>query len=78
MHSEQILKSNVFKVERVHYETSTGVQLHRDVIRHPGSVAIIPRLEGGKICLIRNRRISVDAELIEIPARDHGASRTAT
>lgn len=68
MQVEQLLKSKVFNVERVHYETSAGVPLHRDVIRHPGSVAIVPRLADGQICLIRNRRISVDSELIEIPA----------
>ncbi|HEX4414924.1 MAG TPA: NUDIX hydrolase [Lacipirellulaceae bacterium] len=37
-------------------------------VRHPGSVAILPILDDGRICLIRNRRLTVDKTLIEIPA----------
>jgi ADP-ribose pyrophosphatase len=37
-------------------------------VRHPGSVAILPILSDGRICLIRNRRLTVDKTLIEIPA----------
>ena len=40
----------------------------RDVVRHPGSVAIVPRLPDGMICLIKNHRVSVGQALIEIPA----------
>ena len=38
------------------------------IVRHPGSVCIVPVLDDGQICLIRNYRISVDQWLIEIPA----------
>jgi ADP-ribose pyrophosphatase len=37
-------------------------------VRHPGSVAILPILDDGRVCLIRNRRLTVDKTLIEIPA----------
>jgi ADP-ribose pyrophosphatase len=37
-------------------------------VRHPGSVAILPILSDGRICLIRNRRLTVAKTLIEIPA----------
>lgn len=40
----------------------------RPVVRHPGAVVILPLLDDGRVCLIRNRRISVDEELIELPA----------
>jgi ADP-ribose pyrophosphatase len=46
-----------------------GVAVHeREVVRHPGAVVILPLLDDGRVCLIRNRRISVDQELIELPA----------
>ncbi len=37
-------------------------------VRHPGSVAILPILNDGRICLIRNRRLTVEKNLVEIPA----------
>ncbi len=40
----------------------------REVIEHPGSVVIIPLIEGDRICLIANRRPAVGATLLELPA----------
>jgi ADP-ribose pyrophosphatase len=37
-------------------------------VKHPGSVAILPLLENGDICLIHSRRLTVCETLIEIPA----------
>ena len=61
-------QSNRFSVQRVEYETATGDRVSKDVVRHPGSVAILPILADGKLCLIRNRRISLDRMLLEVPA----------
>jgi ADP-ribose pyrophosphatase len=35
---------------------------------HPGSVAILPILDDGRVCLIHSRRVTVEKTLIEIPA----------
>ncbi len=35
---------------------------------HPGAAVILPLLEPDAICLIRNYRVAVDEELIELPA----------
>jgi 8-oxo-dGTP pyrophosphatase MutT (NUDIX family) len=40
----------------------------RDVVRHPGAVAVVPVLEDGRIVLLRHWRHPVGKELIEIPA----------
>jgi ADP-ribose pyrophosphatase len=37
-------------------------------VRHGGSVAILPILDNGHLCLIHSRRLTVDETLIEIPA----------
>ena len=37
-------------------------------VRHPGSVAILPLVDEKHVCLIRSRRLTVDATLIELPA----------
>jgi ADP-ribose pyrophosphatase len=39
-----------------------------EFIRHPGSVAILPILDDGRVCLIRSRRLTVNQTLIEVPA----------
>jgi ADP-ribose pyrophosphatase len=37
-------------------------------VRHVGSVAILPILDDGRVCLIRSGRLTVDETLIEVPA----------
>jgi ADP-ribose pyrophosphatase len=38
------------------------------MVKHPGSVAILPLLDDGRVCLIHSRRLTVGETLIEIPA----------
>ena len=56
---------------RVALETATGADgqpFQRDVILHPGAVAILPFLDDGRVCLVRNNRPVVGETLLEIPA----------
>ncbi len=48
--------------------TPEGVLIRRDVVLHPGAVAILPLLEDGSVCLLRNHRFIFQTELWEIPA----------
>lgn len=68
MNSEELFKSRIFSVQRLSYEATNGEPLTKDVVRHPGSVAIVPVLEDGRLCLIKNHRVTVADTLIEIPA----------
>ncbi|MBX3421264.1 MAG: NUDIX hydrolase [Pirellulaceae bacterium] len=61
-------ESDRFRIERVEYELDSGQVAARDVIQHPGAAVVIPVLPDGRICLIRNYRVAVDAQLIELPA----------
>jgi ADP-ribose pyrophosphatase len=45
-----------------------GQSVRRDVVLHPGAVAILPLLDADHICLVRNRRPIVGETLLEIPA----------
>jgi ADP-ribose pyrophosphatase len=45
-----------------------GQPIQRDVILHPGAVAILPLVDAGHVCLLRNHRPVVGATLLEIPA----------
>jgi ADP-ribose pyrophosphatase len=57
-----------FRVERAVQVTPDGVEHVREVVRHPGAVVILPLLDDGRICFIRNYRVAVDQTLIELPA----------
>ena len=45
-----------------------GQIVRRDVVLHPGAVAILPLIDAGHVCLLRNERPSVGETLWEIPA----------
>jgi ADP-ribose pyrophosphatase len=63
-----LLRTSRFFVQRISHHGSDGAMHHREVVRHPGSVVILPCLDDNRICLIRNYRVSVDQTLIELPA----------
>jgi len=61
-----LLATDRFTVVQVaERDAGTGV---RQIIRHPGAVTIFPDLGDGRVCLIRNHRLSVDRTLLELPA----------
>lgn len=45
-----------------------GGTVQRDVVLHPGAVAILPVAGDGRLCLLRNHRFIMDEVLWEIPA----------
>jgi len=49
-----------------------GSEVEHDVVRHPGAVAIVPRLDDGRIVLVRQWRHPVDRVLVELPAGARG------
>jgi ADP-ribose pyrophosphatase len=59
----------VFRVESRTTIDATGRRVRRDIVRHPGAVAVLAIFPGGesdpRVVLIRNRRIAVDRELVE-------------
>lgn len=63
--------------------TDDGTEVSRDVVLHPGAVAILPWVDDNHLCLIRNKREIVGETLWEIPAGtlnpdespDHAAPR---
>ncbi len=45
-----------------------GQPIQRDVVLHPGAVAILPLVDREHLCLLRNHRFILNEELWEIPA----------
>ncbi|MEM7275655.1 MAG: NUDIX hydrolase [Actinomycetota bacterium] len=48
-------------------EDRSGDRFDRDLVRHPGAVAVVP-VDGDDVLLVQQYRASLDADLIEIPA----------
>lgn len=65
---ELLLKSRIFNVVRRISVTADGQRHTREIIRHPGAVVLLPLLDDGRVVLIRNFRISVGKQLVELPA----------
>ena len=70
--TETLLTGRRFRVVRAEYEDADGRTHVREIVRHPGAVVIVPRLDDGRVCLIRNYRAAVDETLIDLerPPRD--------
>lgn len=78
--SSQLLKTARFSVDQVTRTLDDGSLHHRQIVRHPGAVTILPMVDDEHVCLIRNYRVSVDETLIELPAgtREPSESPEAT
>ena len=66
--SQELLKSSRFRVIRIQESCRDGSHYSRDLIMHPGSVAIVPLLDNNTVCLIKVFRRAVGRTLVEIPA----------
>jgi ADP-ribose pyrophosphatase len=65
---ELLLETSRFRVVRHIQRLADGTNHSRETVVHPGAVVILPLLPNDRLCLIRNYRIAVDEELIELPA----------
>jgi ADP-ribose pyrophosphatase len=59
-------KKYSFKTDEV--QLPNGKTTTRDVVDHPGAVAIVPILDDGRILLVKQYRYPTGKELLEIPA----------
>ena len=66
--SEPVYGGKLFQVFRDEVRLPDGRRTIREIVRHPGSVAIVPRQADGRIVLVRQFRYVTGRELWEIPA----------
>jgi len=57
-----------FTVVRRTIELRDGRLVDRPIIKHPGSVAVLPLLDDGRVLLIENFRYAIGRDLLEVPA----------
>jgi ADP-ribose diphosphatase len=66
-------ESRIHRGWRISMVTATfadpeGNRFEREVVRHPGAVAVVPLHEDGSVTLVRQYRPAVDRHLLEVPA----------
>lgn len=75
-----LLEGERFNVHQMELNGSDGKIYHREVIRHPGAVVLLPLIDPDTVVLIRNHRATVGETLLELPAgtREPDESPTQT
>jgi ADP-ribose pyrophosphatase len=68
LESEKIFKGVVFDVERDRLREESGIEVVRDVVRHPGGAGALPLFDDGRVALVKQYRHPARRELLEIPA----------
>jgi ADP-ribose pyrophosphatase len=66
--SEKIFAGLIFDVERDRLREETGLEVVREVVRHPGGAGGLPLFDDGRVALVRQYRHPAQRELLEIPA----------
>ena len=61
-------KGRFFQLETDGVKLPTGHTVDMEIVRHPGSVVLLPIPEPGKIILIRQYRYTIDKWIWELPA----------
>jgi len=64
--SQHVYKGRVFSLRVGDVRLDDGGVARREVIEHPGGVAVVPFI-GGKVVLISQFRIAIGREIVELP-----------
>jgi ADP-ribose pyrophosphatase len=63
-----IYKGRIFSLEVDRVELPSGHVVDMEIVRHPGSVVLIPMPSAGEVTLIRQYRYTLDRWIWELPA----------
>lgn len=66
--SKELLTNKLFSVVDEVARDKDGFEIHRSIIRHPGSAVMMPVDEKKRILLVRQFRLPAERELWELPA----------
>ena len=68
LHGEEIYAGKLLTLRRDRVRLENGREADREVVVHPGAVAIVPLLPGDRVVLVRQYRHAAGRALLEIPA----------
>jgi ADP-ribose pyrophosphatase len=63
-----VYDGRLFDVELHHLVMHDGVETAREIIRHPGAVAMVPVAPDGRLLLVTQYRLAAGRRLLELPA----------
>lgn len=63
----EVWSGAVISVAEGTFLSPSGATFQRDLVHHPGAVAVVP-VDGDEVVLVRQYRAAVDLEVLEIPA----------
>jgi ADP-ribose pyrophosphatase len=66
--SEVLFRGRLLTVRRDHVRLPNGTESTREVVQHPGAVAVVPINAAGRVLLVRQFRQPTGKVLLEIPA----------
>jgi ADP-ribose pyrophosphatase len=66
--SKELLRNKLFTVTDEVAVDPDGFQIHRSIIRHPGSAVMMPVDADGRILLVHQYRLPAEQKLWELPA----------
>lgn len=66
--TEKVYAGRIVNVWSDIAELHNGSQVPREVVEHPGGVAIVPLTDKGEVLMVRQYRYPMGEELLEIPA----------
>ena len=67
-HRRTVYEGRILSLEVDRVVEPSGKEVDREVVRHRGSVGILPVTEDGRLVLVRQYRYAVQEDLLEIPA----------
>ncbi len=68
LHSETLVETHTVDVVRRHYRRQDGTEVDREVVQHPGSVAILAHDEEFVHLVAQPREVVEEDRLLELPA----------
>lgn len=68
INTKQIFQGSIISVQVDEVELPNGQTSKREIVKHPGAVAILPFTAEGKLILVRQFRKALEKEIYEIPA----------
>jgi ADP-ribose pyrophosphatase len=66
--SEYVHQGRLLNVRLDRIRTAAGATVTREIVEHPGAVAIVPLLPDGRVVLVRQWRRPVRGHVLEVPA----------
>ncbi|MFK2824277.1 NUDIX hydrolase [Bacillus sp. B190/17] len=68
IHTEKIFEGKVIQLQVDDVKLPDGNEAKREIIKHPGAVAVLALTNEGKIVLVEQYRKALERSIIEIPA----------